>query len=160
MPRITTAHADHPEVARLVRDLVVEMAARYGDDPDDIKAPDPEARWLLLLEDDGTAIGCGAVQLLSWTVPGAGADLGEIKRVYVVPTARGRGLSRAMMAALLDLAAADEYRQLWLETGTEQPEAIELYRSSGWTRIANYGQYAEDERSVCLALDLDVPEDA
>ena len=143
--------------AERVRDLVVEMAARYGDDPDDIKAPDPGARWLLLLDDDGTAIGCGAVQPLSWTVPGAGADLGEIKRVYVVPTARGRGLSRALMAALLDLAAADEYRQLWLETGTEQPEAIELYRSSGWTRIANYGQYADDDRSVCLALDLDSP---
>jgi GNAT superfamily N-acetyltransferase len=154
MPRIIAVPADEPTLLALEAELITELAARYGDDGD-IAATSPHASWVLLLDDADTAIGCGAVQPLAKTVPGAAEHVGEIKRVYVVPEARGRGLSRAVMAALVDLAGSEGYRRLHLETGTAQPEAIALYRSSGWQVIENYGQYADDERSVCFALDLD-----
>jgi GNAT superfamily N-acetyltransferase len=146
---------DHPDVVALAHDLVLELAARYGDDdPTSIHRPHPGARWVLLLDDDGDAIGCGAIQPWSWSEPGGAAEIGEVKRVYVVPAHRGRGHAHAIMAALVDLAAAEGYRRLHLETGTAQPEAIALYTGLGWDRIPNYGQYAEDPRSVCFGRDL------
>ena len=152
MPTVLRAPADHPAVARFVAALLQEMAERYDDDPDTIERTDPGAEFVLLLDDDGTPLGSGAVQRLSKSKPDAAADHGEIKRVYVVPEARGRGLSRLLMSTLVDLARDLGYTYLQLETGDVQPEAIGLYESSGWARVPNYGQYEDDPRSLCFGL--------
>ena len=154
MPTVQRVPADHPEVERFVTALLQEMAERYDDDPDTIERTDPGAAFVLLLDDDGTPLGSGAVQRLSKSKPDAAPDHGEIKRVYVVPQARGRGLSRLLMGALIDLARELGYTWLQLETGDVQPEAIGLYESSGWTRVPNYGQYEDDPRSLCFGLSI------
>ena len=154
MPTVQRVPADHPEVERFVTALLQEMAERYDDDPDTIERTDPGAAFVLLLDDDGTPLGSGAVQRLSKSKPDAAAGQGEIKRVYVVPRARGRGLSRLLMGALIDLARELGYTWLQLETGDVQPEAIGLYESSGWTRVPNYGQYEDDPRSLCFGLSI------
>ena len=147
--------ADHPELLGLLAEVVVELAARYGDDDaSTLHAPSPGTRWVLVHDDDGRAIACGGLQPLSWTVPDADAATGEVKRVYVVPGARGRGVSRTVMTALVAIAREEGFRTLWLETGTEQPEALALYRRSGWRDIPPYGQYVDDPRTRCFALDL------
>lgn len=74
----------------------------------------------------------------------------EIRRMYVAPSARGRGLSRAVLAALEDEARDLGYDFVRLETGDRQPEAIKLYASSGFEPIARYGPFADDPRSVCF----------
>jgi GNAT superfamily N-acetyltransferase len=153
VPTVQRASADHPAVVRFVAALLQEMAERYDDDPDTIERTDPGAEFVLLLDDDdGTPLGSGAVQRLSKSKPDAAADHGEIKRVYVVPEARGRGLSRLLMTTLVDLARDLGYTYLQLETGDVQPEAIGLYESSGWARVPNYGQYEDDPRSLCFGL--------
>jgi len=152
MPSVIRVRADHPAVVRFVDDLLSEMAERYDDDPDSIARTDPGASWLLLVDDDGTWIGGGAVQRLAKSLPGAPDDHGEIKRVYIVPVARGRGLSRQLMDALVELAREQGFTWLQLETGDVQPEAIGLYETSGWSRVSNYGQYADDPRSICFGL--------
>ncbi|MFN8169430.1 MAG: GNAT family N-acetyltransferase [Candidatus Nanopelagicales bacterium] len=154
VPTVTPVPADHPEVERLVAALLHELAERYDDDSETIARTDPGASWVLLLDDDGTAVGCGAVQRLSKSVPGAPDDHGEIKRVFVERKARGRGLSRVLMDALLDVARGRGCTWLQLETGDVQPEAIGLYESSGWHRVPNYGQYVDDPRSVCFGRSL------
>ena len=154
MPTVQRVPADHPEVERFVTALLQEMAERYDDDPDTIERTDPGAAFVLLLDDDGTPLGSGAVQRLSKSKPDAAPDHGEIKRVYLVPSARGRGLSRLLMSALIDLARELGYTWLQLETGDVQPEAIGLYESSGWTRVPNYGQYEDDPRSLCFGLSI------
>jgi GNAT superfamily N-acetyltransferase len=154
VPTVLRAAADHPDVERCVAALLREMAERYDDDADTIERTDPDAAFVLLLDDDRTALGVGAVQRLSKSKPDAAADHGEIKRVYVVPEARGRGLSRLLMGALVDLARELGYSWLQLETGDVQPEAIGLYESSGWTHVPNYGQYESDPRSRCFGLRL------
>jgi len=150
VPTVQRVPADHPEVERFVTALLQEMAERYDDDPDTIERTDPGAAFVLLLDDDGTPLGSGAVQRLSKSKPDAAPDHGEIKRVYLVPSARGRGLSRLLMSTLVDLARELGYTWLQLETGDVQPEAIGLYESSGWTRVPNYGQYEDDPRSLCF----------
>src|SRR5688572_16759777 len=83
---------------------------------------------------DGVAIACGALQDLE---PG----VGEIKRMYVLPGYRGRGLSRQILKAIEDLAAGRGLHTLRLETGRFLPAALGLYTSSGYTEIPLFGQY-------------------
>ena len=74
----------------------------------------------------------------------------EIKRMYVNAAARGRGLARAVLAELEETARAAGLHRLVLETGDEQPEAIALYRSSGYTPVTPFGYYADAPESVHL----------
>lgn len=66
----------------------------------------------------------------------------EVKRMYVVPAARGRGAARALLAELERTARAAGADLMVLETGRAQPDAIGLYRSSGYADIPRFGHYA------------------
>ena len=107
------------------------------------------ARYLVLLGDDGMAVGCGAVQAFEADSEHPGD--GELKRMYVVPAARGRGFARALLAALEELAHSAGYPVLRLTTGELQPEAIALYESSGYSRAAPWGKYVTQPGTHCYA---------
>ncbi len=70
--------------------------------------------------------------------------------MYVRPHARGRGIARALLAACEREAIELGYQQLWLETGTMQPEAVTLYLTSGYEPVPAFGQYAGQSLSVHL----------
>jgi len=71
-------------------------------------------------------------------------------RMYVVPSARGRGLSREVLAELERSAVAAGRRRMVLETGTRQPEAIDLYATSGYTEITTFGEHRCSSYSRCF----------
>lgn len=75
----------------------------------------------------------------------------ELKRMYVMPSARGKGFARAILAELERTAAAAGRLRAVLETGTEQPEAIALYASSGYHAIESYGVYKNEPENRCFA---------
>ncbi len=93
------------------------------------------------------ALGIGALRPLE---PG----VGEIKRMYVLPEHRGKGVGRAILSALEARAAEMGYKSVRLETGTKQPEAIALYKSAGYAGILNFGEYADNPMSVCFEKKL------
>lgn len=145
----------------LVEALSVDIEVRYADDPDD---PDPAAHWRVSAEQvtpprglfvvayiDGKPVGCGAFRPL----PVGRPHVAEIKRMYTTPQARRRGVSRALVARLESEAARSGYRWVQLETGRRQPEAMALYQSAGYHRIPPYGEYRDDQLSVCYAKNLD-----
>ena len=74
--------------------------------------------------------------------------------MYVVPEARGRGLSRVMLAALEDLARELGAVRIVLETGSRQPHAMRLYETSGYRRIDDFGHYAGQPLSVSYGKSL------
>jgi putative acetyltransferase len=92
---------------------------------------------------DTRLVGCGAVQPLD-------PQTAEIKRMYVRPAYRGRGIARQVLAALEELAWSDGRTVLRLETGDFMPEAVKLYTSSGYLPIPTYGEYAGNPNSVCF----------
>ena len=162
MTTVLQVPADDPRLVRLARAQQEELAQRYAENPDHGYAQPPlhpDAIWLLLLAADGEAVGCVAVQPLAHTVPGAPPEVGEVKRLYVAPPARGRGRSRVLMAEAEALAAEAGFRELQLETGLRQPEALALYRGLGYTDIAPYGHYRDSPLSVCLTKTLAPPAD-
>jgi GNAT superfamily N-acetyltransferase len=96
------------------------------------------------------AVGCGAWRPLAPTEPA----VAEIKRMFVEPAVRGRGVSRAILKQLETLARADGYSVVRLETGLRQPPALRLYETSGYRRIEPYGRYRDDPLSVCFEKTL------
>jgi len=75
---------------------------------------------------------------------------GEIKRMHVAASARGRGVARALLAAIEARAGATGIRTLQLETGRRQLAAIALYDATGYRVIPNFGPYVGDEFSLCM----------
>ena len=102
---------------------------------------DDGAGGLAARDDDGTPIGCGALRALE---PGTA----EVKRMYVVPAARGRGVSRLLLAGLEVEALARGWTTLRLETGPRQPEAVGLYTAAGYHPVSAFGHYVGDPAAV------------
>lgn len=149
---LTAEPLDGPVAARLVEDLVADLCRRY-DDPDgggtplDARAFSPPTGTFLVAWTDGRPAACGGLRTVR---PG----VGEVKRMWVDPGARGRGLARLVLAGLEQAGRDLGHTRLLLETGTLQPEALQLYASAGWTRTAPYGEWRDSPLSVCFAREL------
>ncbi len=130
--------ADRPPAADLIAAMVAEMATLYG--PIDVPgmpsatpadfAP-PHGTFLVGFDGEAAPVCAGGVKRLD-------DDAAEIKRMYVVPAARGRGLARVLLGALEDAALALGYGTVRLDTGALQPHAQALYESAGYRAIGNF----------------------
>lgn len=93
--------------------------------------------------EDMSPLACGAFKEFA---PGTV----EIKRMYVVPESRGKGIAAIILKELENWAATLHYTKAVLETGKRQVEAVRLYQKSGYSVIPNYGQYEQVENSICM----------
>ena len=109
---------------------------------------EPDGVFLVVRDDDGSAVACGGVARFD-------DERGELKRMFVVPEARGRGLGRRLLVELEAEAQRLGYHALVLETGDRQPEAVGLYESSGYERIPCYPPY--DSRALSLCFEKRLP---
>ena len=149
MIQIIRTDSENHDFVDLVKPLDADLAQRDGDDHafyaqfntiDRIK-------HVVLAYEDGIPMGCGAIKEYA-------PETAEIKRMYVPPEGRKKGIASAVLSELEKWAAELSYRHCILETGKRQPEAIGLYRKNGYAMIPNYGQYADTENSVCFAKEL------
>lgn len=115
-----------------------ELARRFDRGFDVTLSRDPDARDMvhprgafLLAMSDGAAVGCVGLK-------GTGGSMGEVKRLWVSPAARGLGLSHRLMAAVEAEAGALSMTTLRLDTNRSLSEALGLYRNSGWTEIERF----------------------
>jgi GNAT superfamily N-acetyltransferase len=141
---------DDPDARALQGRQIAEMAERYGGGgPAALQSDEfePPEGCFVLGTIDGTAQACGGFRHLS---PG----VAEIKRMYVDPAARRRGVGARLLGFLEEQARAVGYGELWLETGSEQPEAISLYVSAGYRPRAAYGEFKHDPRNRCFSREL------
>lgn len=95
----------------------------------------------------GIAVGCGACKEYQ-------AGTAEIKRMYVAPQYRGKGIASAILNELEQWAKELHFTHCILETGEKQPEAVSLYHKNGYKVIPNYGQYANVASSICFRKQL------
>jgi len=139
---------DSPDAQRLIAALDAGLAELYP--PEQRFGPNLKAQHLgdgrgtfLVARDAGRAVACGAIRLLD-------AKTAEVKRMYVEPDQRGKGVGRTVLGRLEAAARELGARRLVLETGTHSPEAIALYGRAGFRPIDCWGEYATSPTSVCM----------
>lgn len=141
---------EDPVARVLVAEVQQEYVARYGGpdgalvDPTEFDRP---VGLFLVAEVAGEPAGCGA-----WRVHAPGVV--EVKRVYVRPAARRRGLAQVIMAALERSAARAGNGAVVLNSGSRQPEALALYARLGYRPVPGFGLYADSPGAVFLGKDL------
>jgi GNAT superfamily N-acetyltransferase len=135
---IRTVPSDAEPALSLVEAMVQEVSALYGriDVPGAPSATPvdfapPGGAFVVLLDDDGAAVAGGGLKRLDDRAC-------EIKRMYVVPEARGRGLASVLLKALEDEARAQGYAFARLDTGPQQPAAQAMYERAGYAPIDNF----------------------
>ncbi len=142
--------ADSADARRLFTGLWAELDGLYGNEAPsrvELTGMDVPRAVFVVARESGEAIGCGAIRPFA-------TEIAEVKRLYVSPANRGRGVAREIMDALEQFARDNGFSEIWLETGLRQPAAIRLYESLGYTRIAGFGDYKDDPLSVCYGLSL------
>ncbi len=147
-PVIAPLDPQTPQALHLLACSDAYLGALYPAESNHLESADSLARpnvhfvgvWL-----DGRLAGCGAVKVLQ-----DDTTYGEIKRVFVLPEHRGRGLSHALMDALEAHLTAQGILLARLETGIHQPEALALYRARGYRTRLPFGQYQPDPLSVFM----------
>ena len=127
-PAASLSAAMRTEMAELYEGLDLDGAAMPKAGPRELGPP---GGTFLVGFEDGAPVCCGGVKRLP-------DGTCEIKRMYVVPAARGRGVARELLAALEDAARALGYTTARLDTGDRQPHAERMYRAAGYAPIGNF----------------------
>jgi GNAT superfamily N-acetyltransferase len=149
MASVIRTDSHNGDFISLVELLDADLAGRDGEDHpfyaqfnriDNIK-------HVVVAYDDGQPVGCGTIKHFTVAVM-------EVKRMYVSPAARKKGIATLVLSELEKWAHEMGYSKCVLETGKKQPEAIGLYEKNGYIIIPNYGQYAGVTNSVCFEKNL------
>jgi GNAT superfamily N-acetyltransferase len=134
---VRTVPSDQPPAIDIVEAMVVEVSELYGriDVPGAPSATPadfaPPGGAFLVVYEHGEAVAGGGVKRLD-------DRRCEIKRMYVVPSARGRGLASVLLQALEDEARRLGYAIACLDTGPKQPAAQAMYERAGYATIGNF----------------------
>lgn len=145
MTNLIRTNSDNSDFRELIALLDRELRIRDGDEHSFYAQFNriDKIREVVVAYEDEKAIGCGAFKKYA-------AGAAEIKRMFVRENQRGRGIAKLILSELENWASELGFSECVLETGLKQPEAIALYRKSGYETIPNYGQYSGVENSVCM----------
>ncbi len=134
-------HPDFQKLTQLFDDYLVEID---GDEKDFFAQYNQiYIENVIICYEDEIAVGCGAFKEYESTVA-------EIKRMFVLPEKRGKGIASTVLNALEIWAKENDFQQAILETSNQLTNAISLYQKSDYKIIPNYGQYIDAESSVCM----------
>ncbi len=150
LSRTTAANADF---IALVKDLDADLAIRDGEDHAfyaQFNKTNSISHVLVAYNEAHEPVGCGALKPCA-------ANAMEVKRMWVIPAHRCKGIASKILNALELWAAELGYNRCILETGKNQPEALVLYPKNGYKIIPNYGQYAGVENSICFEKQIGLP---
>ncbi len=133
----------------LVRELDADLKIRDGDDHSfyDQFNKIQNLKYCLVAYEHKVAVGCGAIKPFD-------AQTMEVKRMFVLPNYRGKGIAAKVLKELEIWAKELDFSACVLETGVKQPEAIALYKKCGYQITDNYGQYKGIDNSICFNKNL------
>jgi GNAT superfamily N-acetyltransferase len=149
--RVESVGWDDAAAVALREAMAAEMKIRYADrfiTRNGVQA-ETVAYTGVAYTDENVPVGHAALRRL-------GADL-ELKRMYVVPSHRGTGVSKALLSAVEQAAARLGGTRVLLHTGDRQPDAVRLYEKAGYIRIPIFAPYEAETYSNCFQK-LIVPE--
>ena len=149
MIQIIRTDSENQDFIELVKYLDIELAKRDGEDHPYYAQFNKidKIKFVVIAYENEKPVGCGAIKEY-------GPQTMEIKRMYVFPEVRGKGIANKILAELENWAAELAFKKCVLETGKKQPEAIRLYEKNGYNIIPNYGPYVQVENSLCFEKEI------
>ena len=136
MIEVARAEPDHADVVALVEQSHALMQSLYPSKrghPADLASLKASNMQVFLAREDGVAVGCGALIL--------DQDWAEMKRIFVAPAARGRGIATTVIDRLEREAMHAGRDWMRLEVGILQTEGFALYRKLGYAECGPFGSY-------------------
>jgi GNAT superfamily N-acetyltransferase len=145
MTTIVRTNSQNTEFKELVKLLNLDLAERDGHDHPLARFNDIDGiKYVVMAYENQKPLGCGAMSEYNKE------DI-ELKRVYVPPVCRGKGVATRILTELEKWAKELSYYRAILVTRTNQPEAKAFYRKNGYVRIPNYGAAAKIKDCLCFA---------
>ncbi len=142
-----------PDAVGLITALNIELTATFPEPGathfslSSAQVADGDGAFLIAYV-NGVAVGCGAIRCLD-------GSTAELKRMFVAPSVRGKGIGRSLVMALEQEARTLGVSRVVLETGTRLDRAVALYEGMGYARIPLFGEYlASPETSLCFGKTL------
>ena len=149
MLKIIRTNSDNPNFISLVKLLDADLAERDGEDHPFYAQFNKidKIKYAVVAYENEKSVSCGAIKEFS-------PNTMEVKRMYTLPEFRGKGIATKVLIELEKWTKELGYEMCILETGKKQPEAIALYKKTGYKLIPNYGQYEKAENSVCFKKEI------
>lgn len=150
MIKLIRTNIHHPKFQALVKELDAELGSMYGNHME-VFAPHnilKDGTYSLVAIENEIPVGIGAFKVLE------NNKSVEIKRMFVPPLHRGKGVSKLVLSDLEQWAKEKGYQFAKLETGEKNLAAISLYRKTGYESITPYGPYVDIPNSLCFGKKL------
>lgn len=143
--KIKRTNSEEPDFSTLVKELDVYLKTVDGDDHEFYHQYNniDVLNNVVVAYVDEIPVACGSIKKYNATTV-------EIKRMYVKPNSRGKGLAKRVLKELEIWAKELGYQKIILETGKKQVEAVAFYKKCAYHSIPNYGQYKDIENSLCF----------
>jgi putative acetyltransferase len=139
------------EIEQLLRQSDEHAASLYPPESNhlvDADALSASNVWFFVARWNARAVGCGAMLV------DRDDESAELKRMFVHPASRGRGVARALLERIEQHAQSLGLRRMLLETGVKSVEALALYRRYGYRECGPFGAYSPDPLSVFMEKQL------
>ena len=145
MIKLIRTTGNNPDYVELTRQLDEELHGIYGElqCKYDVFNRVYDIDTVLIAYDDDNPIGCGCFKRYD-------DKTAEIKRMFVQLEFRNRKIAGLMLQELESWSIERGYSKFILETGSNQPQAVALYKRCGYRIIENFGQYEGDSNSICM----------
>ncbi len=145
MIRLVRTNSQDQDFISLVKYLDADLAEKDGEEHSFYSQFNKIdlLKYVVVAYDGKQPLGCGAIKVYDPSTM-------EVKRMYVSPESRGKGIATFLLTELEIWAGELGLTKCILETGKRQPDAIALYKKNGYKLIGNYGQYIGMENSVCF----------
>lgn len=149
MIEVKRTNSDDKDFQRLVRELDEYLAVINGTEHDFFSQFNKidELQHVVVVYEDHRLAGCGAMKAFD-------QETMEIKRMYVHPSMRRKGIASLVLKELESWCSEEEYSRCVLETSDKMPDAINLYKARDYRIIPNYGQYKNIYCSTCFEKNL------
>jgi len=147
--KVIRTHSKHKDYHTLVSLLDKEIQKRDGEDFGFYNQfnSSENINEVVLVYENGSVLGCGTIKRFDDKTT-------EIKRMFTLYEARGKGVATLILDELCLWAKELNYERLILETGKKYHEAISLYVKYGFKQISNYGPYEDVDESVCFSFTI------
>ena len=149
MLEIRRTNSENPDFKRLTQELDVALCDLYGTKQEDFEEYNRiiDLDTVVLAYQDDIAIGCGCFRKFN-------EDSIEIKRMFVTPEHRGKGVASRILYELESWGYELKYSYATLETGNKQIPAIEMYQGLGYMIIDHFTNHANADISVSMIKSL------